>query len=183
MLNPVGRANAQQRRRVPSREVRVRVRGGYDPDVVHAEAGVPVRLLFLREELAGCSEQVVFPAFGRSATLPQGEPVAVDLLPDTPGEYEFTCGMGVLRGRLIVSGRVHDAPGTAAPLRDTEQAAVEWWLASAGTAANPGPPVTARRRRQATHSRDPEVRCERTDHDRRNDDARYNDGGPSLPAA
>ena len=86
----------------PSREVRVRVRGGYVPDTIHAEAGVPLRIVFRREESSPCSEQVVFPDFGRSATLPQGEQVAVDLLPEAPGEYEFTCGMGMLRGRLIV---------------------------------------------------------------------------------
>jgi plastocyanin domain-containing protein len=84
------------------REVRVRVRGGYQPDSIHAEAGVPLRLLFRREETSSCSEQVVFPAFGKSAMLPTGETVAVDLLPETPGEYEFTCAMGMLHGRLIV---------------------------------------------------------------------------------
>ncbi len=122
--------------RAPAHEVRVRVRGGYDPQVIRSEAGVPLRLLFRREESSSCSEQVVFPAFGRSVTLPQGEQVAVDLLPDVPGEYEFTCGMGVLQGRLLVSpGRypVHDvAPATAA-----EHAPVEWWLPADGGATRP----------------------------------------------
>ncbi len=86
-----------------AREVRVRVKGGYDPAVVRSEAGVPLRLVFHHEEAAACSDQVVFPAFGRSATLPQGEDVAVEVLPEVPGEYEFTCGMGMLRGRLLVS--------------------------------------------------------------------------------
>ena len=30
------------------------------------------------------------------------EPVAVDITPDRPGEYEFHCGMNMVRGRLIV---------------------------------------------------------------------------------
>lgn len=85
------------------REVRVLVRGGYLPDTIHAEAGAPLRLLFLREESAACSEQVVFPAFGKTATLPQGQEVAVDLLPQQAGEYAFTCGMGMLHGRLLVA--------------------------------------------------------------------------------
>ena len=84
------------------RVVRIRVRGGYDPDTIRVEAGVPVRLLFRREETSSCSEQVIFPAFGKSAMLPTGEPVAVDLQPAEPGEYEFTCAMGMLHGRLIV---------------------------------------------------------------------------------
>jgi plastocyanin domain-containing protein len=86
----------------PLREVPVRVLGGYQPDTIRAEVGVPLRIVFRREESAACSEQVVFPAFGKSATLPPGERVAVDLLPEKPGEYEFTCAMGMLRGRLIV---------------------------------------------------------------------------------
>lgn len=84
------------------REIRVRVCGGYVPDTIRAEAGVPLRIVFRREESAPCSEQVVFPAFGKSATLPPGEQVAVDLLPEKPGEYEFTCAMGMLRGTLVV---------------------------------------------------------------------------------
>lgn len=86
---------------VPEREVRVRVLGGYIPDTIRAEAGAPLRIVFRREESAPCSEQVVFPAFGKSVTLPPNETVAVDLLPEVPGEYEFTCAMGMLRGKLV----------------------------------------------------------------------------------
>jgi plastocyanin domain-containing protein len=86
-----------------SREIAVRVRGGYDPETIYAEAGVPLRIVFSREESSPCSEQVVFPAFGKSATLPQGTKVAVNLLPAIPGVYEFNCGMGMLHGTLIVA--------------------------------------------------------------------------------
>jgi plastocyanin domain-containing protein len=92
----------QVRQRTSAREVHVRVRGGYDPGTIHAEVGVRLRLIFRREETSPCSEQVVFPSFGKSATLPPGEQVAVELLPDEPGEHEFTCAMGMLHGRLIV---------------------------------------------------------------------------------
>ena len=84
--------------------VRVRVKGGYEPSVVHGRAGEPLRIVFSREETASCSEHVVFPAFGKSAMLPPFEDVAVDLVPERPGEYEFTCQMGMLRGRLVVDG-------------------------------------------------------------------------------
>ena len=84
------------------REVRIRVRAGYEPDRVVARAGQTLRLSFRREDRLACTEQVVFPAFGKSATLPPGEDVTVELLPDDPGEYEFTCGMGMLRGTLVV---------------------------------------------------------------------------------
>ncbi|HXH12167.1 MAG TPA: cupredoxin domain-containing protein [Alphaproteobacteria bacterium] len=83
-------------------EALVLVKGGYTPDVIVVERGRPVRLHFRREETAACSEIVVFSDFNKSARLPTGETVAIELLPDKPGEYEFTCQMGMFRGRLIV---------------------------------------------------------------------------------
>ena len=83
-------------------EAMVLVKGGYTPDVIVVQHGKPVRLNFRREETAACSEMVVFGDFGKSAKLPTGETVAVELLPERPGEYEFACQMGMLRGKLVV---------------------------------------------------------------------------------
>jgi len=83
-------------------EAMILVKGAYNPDVIVVEHGRPVRLTFRREETAACSEKVLFPDFNRSAELPEGELVPIEFVPERPGEYEFTCGMGMLRGRLIV---------------------------------------------------------------------------------
>ena len=83
-------------------EAMILVKGGYTPDLIVVEHGKPVRLNFRREEAATCSEMVVFGDFNKSARLPEGEVVPVELLPERPGEYEFTCQMGMLRGKLIV---------------------------------------------------------------------------------
>jgi plastocyanin domain-containing protein len=83
-------------------EAMVLVKGGYTPDLIVVEHGKPVRLNFRREEDAGCSEMVVLADFGKSAKLPQGETVPVEFLPERPGEFEFTCQMGMFRGKLVV---------------------------------------------------------------------------------
>ncbi len=83
-------------------EAMVLVKGGYTPDVIVVERGKPVRLNFLREESASCSEMVVLADFNKSAKLPEGQTVPIEFLPDKAGEYEFTCQMGMFRGRLIV---------------------------------------------------------------------------------
>lgn len=83
-------------------ELAVVVRGGYQPEVLHARRDLPVRIAFLREESAACSEQVVFPAFGKSATLPQGKTTVVELPACSPGTYHFTCAMNILHGQLVV---------------------------------------------------------------------------------
>ena len=83
-------------------EQMILVKGGYSPDTIVVEHGKPVRLLFQREESAACSEMVVFEHFGKSARLPEGEQVAVELPPSDPGEYPFACQMGMFRGTLVV---------------------------------------------------------------------------------
>ncbi|MGZ8378852.1 MAG: cupredoxin domain-containing protein [Gemmatirosa sp.] len=77
------------------------VRGGYAPAVVRVRAGRPVRLTFDRQETAGCSEEVVFGDFGVRRYLPAHARTVVEVTPPAPGTYEFTCGMGMLRGKLV----------------------------------------------------------------------------------
>jgi plastocyanin domain-containing protein len=83
-------------------EVMILVKGGYTPDTIAVRQGKPVRLNFRREETAACSDRVVFADFNKSAELPTGKLVAVELLPKSPGEYSFACPMGMFRGRLVV---------------------------------------------------------------------------------
>jgi plastocyanin domain-containing protein len=83
-------------------EQMVLVKGGYTPDVIVVEAGKPVRLNFVRQESASCSDTVLLPAFNKSAKLPDGETVPVEFLPEERGEFEFACPMGMFRGTLIV---------------------------------------------------------------------------------
>jgi len=83
-------------------EQMVLVKGGYTPDVIVVEAGKPVRLNFVRQESASCSEMVLLPGFSKSARLPEGQTVPVEFLPKERGEFEFACQMGMFRGKVIV---------------------------------------------------------------------------------
>jgi plastocyanin domain-containing protein len=85
-------------------EVPIAVQGGYTPDVITVKRGKPVRLLFTRQESSMCSEMVVFDTIGKSATLPEGETVAIEFTPQQAGDIPFQCQMGMLRGRLVVQG-------------------------------------------------------------------------------
>jgi plastocyanin domain-containing protein len=82
-------------------EIVVAVRGGYDPGSIRVRAGQPVRLVFDRQEDASCSEEVVFPDFGVRKFLAPFARTPIEITPARPGTYEFTCGMNMLRGRLI----------------------------------------------------------------------------------
>jgi plastocyanin domain-containing protein len=83
-------------------EAMILVKGGYTPDAIIVRSGRPVRLNFRREETASCSDKVIFADFQKSAELPTGVTVPVELMPKEPGEFGFGCPMGMFRGKLIV---------------------------------------------------------------------------------
>jgi plastocyanin domain-containing protein len=85
-----------------TQEVTITVQGGYDPAEVHLKKGIPARLVFDRRETSGCSEEVVIPDFGVRKFLPAFQKTTVELKPETAGSFEFTCGMSMLRGKLVV---------------------------------------------------------------------------------
>jgi plastocyanin domain-containing protein len=83
-------------------EVMIRVKGGYDPDVIVVKKGIPVRLNFYRDETADCSDTIVFGDFNIRKPLPAYKTTPIEFTPEKEGEYVFTCGMSMLRGKLIV---------------------------------------------------------------------------------
>jgi plastocyanin domain-containing protein len=83
-------------------EARILVKGGYSPDVIAVRRGSPVRLSFYRDEDAACSDTVVLGDFGISRPLPAFETTHVEFTPTKAGRFPFTCGMGMLRGTLVV---------------------------------------------------------------------------------
>ncbi len=44
-------------------EIVVTVKGGYSPDIIRVKKGIPLRLIFNRQEAGECSSRVVFPDF------------------------------------------------------------------------------------------------------------------------
>ena len=83
-------------------EIDVTVKGGYQPAAVTARSGQLLRLNFTRREATPCGEEVELPDFGKRAHLPQNRTISIEVAPQQPGEYEFTCGMNMYRGKLIV---------------------------------------------------------------------------------
>lgn len=83
-------------------EVRITVKGGYSPDVIVVREGTPVRLDFYRDETSSCSDRVVFGDFGIARDLPAFKTTSIQFTPQHAGEFSFTCGMNMLRGKLVV---------------------------------------------------------------------------------
>lgn len=105
-----------------AQERQIVVRAGYDPAEVHVDAGIPIRLVFRRQESSACSERVVFPDLGISATLPAFKDTAVVLDIPEAGSYPFTCEMEMLHGLLVVEPLASRDPSEVAVATCAEHA-------------------------------------------------------------
>ena len=84
--------------------IEIKVKDGvYQPAFIQVKANHPVTLRFIREDASPCAEVVVFSSLNISEQLPLHEPKDIILTLMNVGIYEFTCQMGMYRGKIIVS--------------------------------------------------------------------------------
>lgn len=105
-----GHAAVEGKRQV----AQITVKGGYSPALVEVKAGMPVQLVFDRQETGECTSHVVFSDLGIDAHLPGNKVTSVDLPELEPGDYPFACGMNMVHGTLRVSGKGTKSENTAA---------------------------------------------------------------------
>lgn len=86
---------------VQTRTVKITERG-FEPEKLTLRRGVQARITFVRTTDRTCATEVVFPDFGIKRELPLNQPVVITLTPHKKGELSFTCGMNMMRGKLIV---------------------------------------------------------------------------------
>jgi Cu+-exporting ATPase len=114
-------------------EIEITVKGGYSPNLIQVQEGVPLRLVFDRQENSDCSARVVFPDFGVSRSLAAFGRTTVELLPTRAGQFGFACGMNMLHGTLVVEA----GDGDGAPPAPSERSG------SADVATTTTAPATA----------------------------------------
>ncbi|MES3630377.1 MAG: cupredoxin domain-containing protein [Longimonas sp.] len=87
---------------VPTVEIAVH-NDGYEPAHIQLESGTTTRLIFTRKGESPCIEKVTIPDLGVDPVeLPMNEPVAIEVTPESDGEFTFTCGMDMVGGTLMV---------------------------------------------------------------------------------
>ncbi|WP_461225504.1 cupredoxin domain-containing protein [Lacticaseibacillus suihuaensis] len=85
-----------------TQSIAIKVMGGYTPEHVVLQRGVPAVLTFTRSDPSACLDRVVFPDFGINQPLPQGEPQAITIDTSKPGTYTWACGMDMFHGQLVI---------------------------------------------------------------------------------
>ncbi|MCX6797441.1 MAG: cupredoxin domain-containing protein [Candidatus Doudnabacteria bacterium] len=83
-------------------QVDITVDGGYLPAIISLTQGKLAKLNFFRKDSSSCLEEVVMPDFKVRQFLPLNQKITIEIRPQKSGEYNFSCGMGMFHGKLIV---------------------------------------------------------------------------------
>jgi plastocyanin domain-containing protein len=90
--------------RASTKKIQIKVADGiYTPSLIEARVGQHIVLEFIREDKTPCSEMVIFADFNQSLQLNINEPKTIKIFAKTPGTFEFTCQMGMYRGKLLIN--------------------------------------------------------------------------------
>lgn len=99
--HPQGTSGEQPKAEVQAITVRVTDKG-FDPNRINLNRGILTRLTFVREIEETCATSVMIPEFNVKQDLPFKEPVVVEFTPAKAGVFDFTCGMKMLSGKIVV---------------------------------------------------------------------------------
>lgn len=83
--------------------ITIKVNGGYNPSTIVLQKGKKTTLTFVRTDPSSCLEEVVISDFKIKKFLPLHESVTIELKPDKSGTFNFSCGMNMYHGKLIVN--------------------------------------------------------------------------------
>jgi plastocyanin domain-containing protein len=75
--------------------------GYYNPNQFKAAAGSPIRVTF-SGKTKGCLGMPEFKSLGKKGDFNTSGSATIELGTLPPGTYEFTCGMGMTGGKIVV---------------------------------------------------------------------------------
>ena len=75
--------------------------GGYEPSHLTVRAGTPVKWVVNGDNAVGCTSVLVSRQLGIQQLLHPGKNI-IAFTPQTPGEVQFSCSMGMVRGSMTV---------------------------------------------------------------------------------
>lgn len=85
-----------------SPEIDIIVEGGYAPEVIEIPKGKTTKVNFIRKDPSSCLEEVVVSDFKIRKYLPLNQKITIELIPLKAGEFVYSCGMSMHRGKIIV---------------------------------------------------------------------------------
>jgi plastocyanin domain-containing protein len=97
------RGSGDGAKREEFRQVKIKVTSkGFEPPIVRLHAGDRLTLLITRKTDQTCATEIVIPSLGTKEPLPLNKTVRIYLGILDPGQLAFACGMGMVKGAIVV---------------------------------------------------------------------------------
>ncbi len=77
---------------------------GFEPNYFVVQKDTPVRWIIEGVNVSGCISEIIVPKLGISKELKAGENI-IEFTPTESGELVFSCWMGMVGGKIVVSGQ------------------------------------------------------------------------------
>ncbi len=77
-------------------------KNGFEPSEISFIKSEPIKIAFYRTDAENCANEVIFKDLNITKKLPVGKMVMVEFTPKEAGEISFSCGMGMMKGKIIV---------------------------------------------------------------------------------
>ena len=87
---------------VVANSIDIFVKGGYSPSSISIPKGKTTKINFTRSDPSSCLEEVVLADFKIRKYLPINQKVTIEVTPKEAGEFDFTCGMNMFHGKIVV---------------------------------------------------------------------------------
>lgn len=84
------------------KSIDILVEGGYSPDTISIPKGKSTTINFLRKDENQCLEETVISDFKIKKFLPLNKKISITITPKKSGVYNFSCGMQMFHGKIIV---------------------------------------------------------------------------------
>lgn len=96
------------------------------PDI-SVQAGIPVKWIIdvPKGSLNGCNYRMVVPAYGLTHTFSEGENI-IEFTPEEMGTISYTCWMGMIRGKILVTNDAGEMDDFSSGSNDTDSAENAW---------------------------------------------------------
>lgn len=85
-----------------SAEQTIDVAGEFSPASITIPANAPVRLHFRRSDKPTCADEIVLPELNQRKKIGANETVTFELPPQQARTLTFACGMGMMKGTVVV---------------------------------------------------------------------------------
>ena len=78
------------------------IQGAYSPSTLVLQKGIPAEVEFVQKDSTACLAEIKSGDLALDKKLAPGEKVSIKVPTDQIGEYNYSCGMNMFHGKVVV---------------------------------------------------------------------------------